>query len=158
MPTMDYKTLRREIEDIDTLPTLPSILNKLLKVIENPRVSLKEIGNFISNDPVLTTRILRAVNSPIYGFPGRIATINQSLVLLGLNVVRGLLLGVSVAGIGRSLYNYLEILVIKHGTPYTSRRCLSTVSSLGSAGKGEGRRGLGNLVHGVQPDGGRPKI
>jgi putative nucleotidyltransferase with HDIG domain len=71
-------------------------LNKLLKVIENPRVSLKEIGNFISSDPVLTSRILRAVNSPIYGFPGRIASINQSLVLLGLNVVRGLLLGVSV--------------------------------------------------------------
>jgi putative nucleotidyltransferase with HDIG domain len=96
MPDMDYKTLRREIENIDTLPTLPGILNKLLKVIENPRVSLKEIGNFISNDPVLTSRILRAVNSPIYGFPGRIASINQSLVLLGLNVVRGLLLGVSV--------------------------------------------------------------
>jgi putative nucleotidyltransferase with HDIG domain len=93
---MDYKTLRREIENIDTLPTLPGILNKLLKVIENPRVSLKEIGSFISNDPVLTSRILRAVNSPIYGFPGRIASINQSLVLLGLNVVRGLLLGVSV--------------------------------------------------------------
>lgn len=93
---MDYKTLLREIENIESLPTLPGILNKLLKVIENPRVSLKEIGSFISSDPVLTTRILRAVNSPIYGFPGRIATINQSLVLLGLNVVRGLLLGVSV--------------------------------------------------------------
>jgi putative nucleotidyltransferase with HDIG domain len=96
MAKLDYKTLRREIENIDTLPTLPGILNKLLKVIENPRVSLKEIGNFISSDPVLTSRILRAVNSPIYGFPGRIASINQSLVLLGLNVVRGLLLGVSV--------------------------------------------------------------
>lgn len=93
---MDFKTVRREIENIETLPTLPGILNKLLKVIENPKVSLKEIGSFISNDPVLTSRVLRAVNSPIYGFPGRIATINQSLVLLGLNVVRGLLLGVSV--------------------------------------------------------------
>ena len=93
---MDYKTLRREIENIETLPTLPSVLHKLLRVIENPKVSLKEIGNFISNDPVLTTRVLRAVNSPIYGFPGRIASINQSLVLLGVNLIRGLLLGVSV--------------------------------------------------------------
>jgi putative nucleotidyltransferase with HDIG domain len=93
---MDYKTLRRQIESIETLPTLPSILTKLLRVIENPKVSLKEIGNFISNDPVLTSRVLRAVNSPIYGFPGRIASINQSLVLLGVNLIRGLLLGVSV--------------------------------------------------------------
>jgi putative nucleotidyltransferase with HDIG domain len=36
------------------------------------------------------------VNSPIYGFPGRISSVQQALILLGLNVVRGLLLGVSV--------------------------------------------------------------
>jgi putative nucleotidyltransferase with HDIG domain len=36
------------------------------------------------------------VNSPIYGFPGRISSVNQAVILLGLNVVKGLLLGVSV--------------------------------------------------------------
>jgi putative nucleotidyltransferase with HDIG domain len=45
---------------------------------------------------VLAARILRVVNSPIYGFPGRISSITQALLLLGLNVARGLLLGVSV--------------------------------------------------------------
>lgn len=36
------------------------------------------------------------VNSPIYGFPGRISSVNQAVILLGLTVVKGLLLGVSV--------------------------------------------------------------
>jgi len=93
---MDPKLLRAQIEQIDTLPTIPGILRKLLAVIENPKISLTEIGNFISNDPVLTTRVLKMVNSPIYGFPGRISSVQQALILLGLNVVRGLLLGVSV--------------------------------------------------------------
>ncbi len=93
---MDPKMLRAQIEKIDTLPTIPGVLKKLLAVIENPRISLAEIGNFISNDQVLTTRVLKMVNSPIYGFPGRISSVQQSLILLGLNVVRGLLLGVSV--------------------------------------------------------------
>jgi len=93
---MDPKLLRAQIERIDTLPTMPGILKKLLAVIENPKISLTEIGNFISNDPVLTTRVLKMVNSPIYGFPGRISSVQQALILLGLNVVRGLLLGVSV--------------------------------------------------------------
>ncbi|HTZ17627.1 MAG TPA: HDOD domain-containing protein [Dissulfurispiraceae bacterium] len=93
---MDPKLLRSQIEKIDTLPTIPAILRKLLAVIENPKISLTEIGNFISNDPVLTTRVLKMVNSPIYGFPGRISSVQQALILLGLNVVRGLLLGVSV--------------------------------------------------------------
>lgn len=93
---MDIQNLRGQIERVDTLPTMPSVLKRLLKVIENPKVSLNEIGNFISSDPVLTTRVLKVVNSPIYGFPGRISSVSQALILLGLNVVRGMLLGVSV--------------------------------------------------------------
>ncbi|BCB96656.1 histidine kinase [Dissulfurispira thermophila] len=93
---MDIQLLRSQIEKIDTLPTIPSILKKLLGVIENPKISLNEIGTFISNDPVLTSRVLKVVNSPIYGFPGRISSVNQALILLGLNVVKGMLLGVSV--------------------------------------------------------------
>ena len=92
---MDIQTLRAQVEKIDTLPTIPSVLRRLLVVIENPKASLSEIGEFISNDPVLTSRVIKMVNSPIYGFPGRISSVSQSLILLGLNVVKGLLLGVS---------------------------------------------------------------
>jgi putative nucleotidyltransferase with HDIG domain len=93
---MDPTLLRAQIEQIDTLPTIPAVLRKLLTLIENPKVSLTEVGNFIQSDPVLTSRVLKMVNSPIYGFPGRISAVQQALILLGLNVVRGLLLGVSV--------------------------------------------------------------
>jgi len=93
---IDTKNLRSQIEKIDTLPTIPSTLRKLLSVIEDPKVSLSDIGSFISNDPVLTSRVIKVVNSPIYGFPGRISSVNQALILLGLNVVKGMLLGVSV--------------------------------------------------------------
>lgn len=93
---MNIQALQLQIEKIDALPTIPSILKKLLNVIENPKTSLNDIGSFILNDPVLTSRVLKIVNSPIYGFPGRISSVKQALILLGLNVVRGMLLGVSV--------------------------------------------------------------
>ena len=93
---MDVRSIREKIENVTALPTIPRVLNKLLGVIENPRVSLNEISNFIAGDPALTTKVLRMVNSPIYGFPGRISSVNQAVILLGLTVVKGLLLGVSV--------------------------------------------------------------
>ncbi len=93
---MDASELRGQLESIDTLPTIPSVLKGILKVIENPRVSLNEIGAFVATDPVLTSRVLKVVNSPIYGFSGRISSVSQALLLLGLNVVRGMLFGVSV--------------------------------------------------------------
>ena len=96
MNNMDVRKVREKIENVTALPTIPKVLNKLLAVIENPRVSLNEISNFISGDPALTIKVLRMVNSPVYGFPGRISSVNQAVILLGLTVVKGLLLGVSV--------------------------------------------------------------
>lgn len=96
MGSMDIRDLRAKIENINALPTIPGVLKRLLGVIENPKVSLNEISTFISNDPALTTKVLKMVNSPVYGFPGRISSVNQAVILLGLSVVKGLLLGVSV--------------------------------------------------------------
>jgi len=96
MNELDIRTIRSSIEKINTLPTIPNVLKKLLKMLENPATSLNDIGHFISHDPIITTKVLRMINSPIYGFPGRIYSVNQAVILLGLNVVKGLLLSVSV--------------------------------------------------------------
>jgi len=96
MSNIDPKVLRRKVENISTLPTVPGVLKKLSGIIEKPRITLVEISAFISNDPALTTKVLKMVNSAIYGFPGRIASVSHATMLLGLNVIKGLLLGVSV--------------------------------------------------------------
>jgi putative nucleotidyltransferase with HDIG domain len=96
MSNIDPKVLRHKVENISTLPTVPGVLKKLSLVLEKPRITIVEISAFISNDPALTTKILKMVNSAIYGFPGRIASVSHATMLLGLNVIKGLLLGVSV--------------------------------------------------------------
>lgn len=96
MNNMDPQILRHKVENINTLPTVPGVLKRLSTVIEKPRITIVEISTFISNDPALTTKVLKMVNSAIYGFPGRIASVSHATMLLGLNVIKGLLLGVSV--------------------------------------------------------------
>lgn len=71
-------------------------MKRLSVLIEKPRITLDEISRFVANDPALTTKVLKMVNSAIYGFPGRISSVSHAIMLLGLNVVKGLLLGVSV--------------------------------------------------------------
>jgi len=96
MPDMDSALLRKKIEHIQSLPTIPSVLKRISGMIEKPGISLQEISTFISNDPALTTKILKMINSAVYGFPGRISSVSHATVLLGLNVIKGLLIGVSV--------------------------------------------------------------
>ena len=96
MSNIDTHVLRSRVENISALPTIPGVLRRLSVIIENPQVSLNEITAFVSQDPALTSKILKMVNSAIYGFPGRISSVSHAIMLLGLNVVKGLLLGVSV--------------------------------------------------------------
>lgn len=93
---MSIQHIRNQIEQLDSLPTVPVVARKLLGVVDSPTMSMTEIGNLISMDQSLTARLLKMVNSPIYGFPGRISSVSQALILLGLNVVKGMVLGISV--------------------------------------------------------------
>jgi len=93
---IDQKTLRSKVESINALPTVPATLRRISLMLEKPRLGLDELGRLISDDPALTTKILKMVNSAAYGFPGRISSVSHATMLLGLNVIKGLLLGVSV--------------------------------------------------------------
>ena len=96
MERIDIRTQRAKIENINALPTAPGTFKKISQVIGKPSITLSEISEFVSQDPALTTKVLKMVNSAIYGFPGRISSVSHAIMLLGLNVVKGLLLGISV--------------------------------------------------------------
>ena len=97
MNELSIERLRRKVENINNLPTIPEKIKQISEIIGKPNISLNEISAFISNDPALTTKILKMINSAVYGFPGRISLVSHATVLLGLNVVKGLLIGVSVS-------------------------------------------------------------
>ena len=75
---------------------MPHVLEKITVMVEDPEASTEGIAKVISTDQVLSAKVLKMVNSPIYGFPGRISSIQHALVLLGFNVVRGIIISTSV--------------------------------------------------------------
>ncbi|MEF2231070.1 MAG: HDOD domain-containing protein [Pseudodesulfovibrio sp.] len=97
MVVEDLKTsVRGEILSVKDLPTLPHVLEEVTKLVEDPDASSEAIARVIATDQVLSAKVLKMVNSPIYGFPGRISSIQHALVLLGFNVIRGIIISTSV--------------------------------------------------------------
>jgi putative nucleotidyltransferase with HDIG domain len=96
MDSGDIQKMKAKIEAVTALPTIPSNLKLIASILEKPRLTLDELARFVARDPALTTKVLTMVNSAAYGFPGRISSVSHAIMLLGLNVIRGLLLGVSV--------------------------------------------------------------
>ena len=99
MTTFNPADLRNRIEKLGDLPTLPHIVQRLTAMIGRPTVSAEEIGSLIEKDQVLAAKVLRLANSPFYGFPARIASVPHAVIVLGLNVVKGLTLCASALNI-----------------------------------------------------------
>ncbi len=93
---LSAERLQREIADLANLPTLPGVVKLVGSMVEDDSTTAQDIGKLISRDQVLSAKILRMVNSPFYGFPGRISSVSHAVVLLGFNVVKGLLLSTAV--------------------------------------------------------------
>lgn len=93
---MSAELLKRKVEDLSSLPTLPSFITVVTSMVEDNTTSAQEIGDIIQRDQVLSARLLKLVNSPVYGFPKRISSVTHALVLLGFNVVKGLVLTTAV--------------------------------------------------------------
>ncbi len=87
----DKQAFRMKVEKLSNLPTLPHLMIKFSKMIKDPTTSIADFGEEIGKDQTLTSKMLRLVNSAYYGFPGRISTVTQALVLLGFDAVKGLI-------------------------------------------------------------------
>jgi two-component system, cell cycle response regulator len=88
--------LVKKIHDCPNLPSLPSIAVQILDLAAKPNVDIAEIARLISKDPALSTKILRTVNSSFYGRSQAVSTVSHSLVILGLQSVKTLVLGFSL--------------------------------------------------------------
>lgn len=78
------------------LPALPAVLQEAMSNMNTPGSNMRKVADIFAKDQVLCAKVLRMVNSPIYGFSGRIVSIHNALVLLGFNVVRGLIISTVV--------------------------------------------------------------
>ncbi|HNW93771.1 MAG TPA: HDOD domain-containing protein [bacterium] len=88
--------IERILAKVETVPTLPHLVSKLVQVVTSDASSARDVAKIISLDQAFIARILRLVNSAFYGFPSKIATVTHASAILGFNVIRSLALSITV--------------------------------------------------------------
>jgi HD-like signal output (HDOD) protein len=83
--------------------SLPLIHIRLEEAINDPKKSMAEIAKIIREDPGLTARLLRIVNSAFYNFPSRVETITQAVTIVGTQQLSALALATSVMNMFRGI-------------------------------------------------------
>ncbi len=81
---------------LERLPSLPSIYRTLMKELESPDGSLKEVGRIVARDIGMSAKVLQLVNSAFFGVPRHVSSPSQAATVLGMDTVKALALAVCV--------------------------------------------------------------
>lgn len=78
------------------LLSLPAVAMKVLELTESPKIDTVALKQCLETDPALTSKVLRVVNSSLYGLCREVSDLNQALALLGTKPLKLLVLGFSL--------------------------------------------------------------
>lgn len=81
------------------LPSLPEIYLRVSQQLEDENASVEQIGITVQNDPAISSRVLKMVNSAYYGLPNQVASIDQAVTLLGRERLKHILIGSVLRGV-----------------------------------------------------------
>jgi HD-like signal output (HDOD) protein/CheY-like chemotaxis protein len=104
-----HEPVRTVIGEVDRLPTQPMHFQRLTLEIEDPNSNVFRIATIITEDVALATEVLRVVNSAFFGVYGVVESVDRAVSLLGVNVVRGIVLGAELFRSTHGAASWLEL-------------------------------------------------
>ena len=76
-------TLEQIIADIDQMPSVPDVIMRLSRMLEDPNITAEELGQVIQLDTKLTAQLLKISNSAYYGLNRKIMSMKEAVAILG---------------------------------------------------------------------------
>jgi HD-like signal output (HDOD) protein len=93
----NQEAIKSRLSWSEDLPTLPTIATQVFQITSNPDFSATALSNLIMNDPALTSKILKTVNSPFYGIQQQVGSVKQAVVLLGSDEIIDMAFGMAAS-------------------------------------------------------------
>lgn len=88
--------LRRVVSSMDFLPSIPSLHDEVIRLLDSPASGLKDVGAAIAQDPGMSIKVLQLVNSAFYGLRHPVSDPAQAAVLLGIDALKILVLSIKI--------------------------------------------------------------
>lgn len=96
LPAVSTDVLDRLVERAGSLYSLPAVAMDVLELTRLPRTDARLLTTCVERDPALTGKLLRVVNSSVYGLTREVTDLNQAVALLGIKPLKLLVLGFSL--------------------------------------------------------------
>lgn len=92
------KLIDQILSQVDHLPGVPSVVQKVLAQVEDPNFSFRDLMETVRLDPGITAHVLRMCNSPYYGLVRKVSSLEEALTYLGTNSLVQIILSSELVG------------------------------------------------------------
>jgi HD-like signal output (HDOD) protein/prolyl-tRNA editing enzyme YbaK/EbsC (Cys-tRNA(Pro) deacylase) len=89
--------IRQRVEQITELPPMPEMARRLFELRAAPDSSAEMLVKVVELDPSLAAQVLRYANSPYFGYPAKVDSLQVAIVrVLGFDMVMNLAMGLAL--------------------------------------------------------------
>lgn len=82
--------LRSLVASIDTLSSPPDTYLRLVKALEDPRISQDQITRIVSSDIALTAEVLKLTNSAYFAIAQKISSVSHAVRMIGTETLKAI--------------------------------------------------------------------
>lgn len=110
------------------LLSLPEVCLRIQQLADDPYADISEFAQLVAQDPALTTRLLKLVNSAYFGCSGRVDTVSRAVNLVGIAELRNITLAMAALEVfGGFEHEHFDLLGYWRHSVYTAltARCLA---------------------------------
>ncbi len=93
------ESLKKYVERITELPTVPVIAGEILGIVDNKLASVDRLERVIENDPAICAKVLSVANSVFFRIREPVRTLDAAIVRIGFNNVKNIAVGVSLLSV-----------------------------------------------------------
>ncbi|MBN2023048.1 MAG: HDOD domain-containing protein [Pirellulales bacterium] len=100
------EVIERLFSRISEVSTLPTAAQQIVALTGDPSTGADDLLDAVRSDPALAMRVMRTVNSSVYGLSNAVGDLKQAITLIGFEEVRNLALTTYVSPLFSASSNY----------------------------------------------------
>ena len=93
---LNHDGVRQVVAGVDSLPAIPDLYVRIAEEMASPEPDLRRVAALVEQDVGVTATLMRVVNSSFFGFYDKVSSPGRAVVLLGVEALKGLVLGNSL--------------------------------------------------------------
>ncbi len=90
------KRTKLVLSNVYNLPAVSQVMMEVSNMLDNPTTNTAKLGDMIGKDQGLATKILSIANSPLYGLPRKVTTIDFAILIIGYQDIKNIVIALSM--------------------------------------------------------------